>query len=373
MRSGGGRGAVLVRGEGGVDGAVGRGCRPPPRGRDGRSRRSGPTPPGARPARGTRTSTPSWAPAACRGPPSSGLPGRPAGRCRARGRRPPISAVRLSISARVAGLLRQAPRGRRARQLAPARVQIIATFCHSSRSMSFGTGHSMPASRAGFPQGDDARALGVVHLADPEDLQPVEVADDARSLDERADVRDATEHALRPEHPAKDSRGGQCRSAGGRRRSRPRGRGGPPRPPSSQSYVLTVKRMQSAGAESARVVARPHGPELDVAELAPDREAVRAQRFEMPAARDEADFVPGRGEAGAEVPPDAPRPHHRELHGPISCSARNHLRVQRLCATDQSVPDWKRWWKTGSNSRAETISDLGMTTRKSPTLSPNAP
>ena len=94
------------------------------------------------------------------------------------------------------------------------------------------------------------------------------------------------------------------------------------------------------GAEPGRVVTRAHGPELDVAELASDREAVRAHRREMPAAGDEADLVPGGGKPGAEVPADAPRPHHRELHRPIPCSARNHLRVQRSYAIDQSVPDW---------------------------------
>ena len=48
-------------------------------------------------------------------------------------------------------------------------------------------------------------------------------------------------------------------------------------------------------AERGRVVTRAHGPKLDVAELAPDREAVLAHRLEMPAARDEADLVPGGG------------------------------------------------------------------------------
>ena len=69
--------------------------------------------------------------------------------------------------------------------------------------MSFGAGALDSGRRTRFPQGEDARTRGVVHLADPEDLQPVEMADDAGRLDEGADVRDAPEDAIRPERPAK--------------------------------------------------------------------------------------------------------------------------------------------------------------------------
>ena len=141
------------------------------------------------------------------------------------------------------------------------------------------------------------------------------MADHAGLLNQRADIRNAAEHPVRPEDPAQNlhvpdavqqgddegigTEGGPDRLGGG-------------------LAIVGLDREQHAvrSAERGRVVARPHGPELHVIKLAADREAALAHRLEMPAARDEADLVPGRGEARAEVPADAPRAHHGELHDP---------------------------------------------------------
>ena len=142
------------------------------------------------------------------------------------------------------------------------------------------------------------------------------MADDAGRLDEGADVRDAPEDVIRPERPAKKLDVADAVQQGDDEGIGPES--GPERLGGGFA-VVGLDREQHAigGAERGRIVARPDGPELDVPELAADREAVHAHRLEVPAARDETDLVPGGGQPGTEVPADAPRAHHGELHCPM--------------------------------------------------------
>ena len=68
--------------------------------------------------------------------------------------------------------------------------------------------------------------------------------------------------------------------------------------------------------EARRVVGRPHGIEVDVAELAADHQPPLAHRREVGAAGDEGDLAAALGEPRAEVAADPARAHHRDAHQP---------------------------------------------------------
>ncbi len=66
--------------------------------------------------------------------------------------------------------------------------------------------------------------------------------------------------------------------------------------------------------DAGRIVGRLHVLQVQIAERAFDLEAILADRFEMRAAREEHDIVPGRDQPRAEIAADGARRHYTNTH-----------------------------------------------------------